>query len=274
MSNFDAAVTVSKTTFIDALMPPDEQIAAPAEERLPFTVRVVRTQEDLRKAVLVRHAAYDRHVPEFAATLRAPEAVDREQGVAILLAESSLSGDPVGTMRIQTNRFRPLSMEQSIDLPDWLHGRQLAEATRLGVADGRIGRVVKTALFKAYFQYCAETGIDWMVITARSPIDRQYDRLLFEDVYPGAGYIPMEHVGNLPHRVMALKVADVRPKWAEANHPLYDYFFNTRHPDIVTSAGTADRLSLNKPGTMRETMREPLPATVREPVRETAALML
>lgn len=252
MSKLNAVFSATSLEFVDPLLPYEEPIAAPRVERLPFTVRVVRTQEDLRKAVLIRHAAYDRHVPDFAETLRAPEAVDQANGVAILLAESRLDGEPIGTMRIQTNRFKPLSMEQSIELPDWLRGRHLAEATRLGVADGRIGRVVKTALFKAYFQYCAETGIDWMVITARSPIDRQYDKLLFNDVYPDMGYMPMRHVGGLPHRVMSLKVADVKPKWAQSSHPLYDYFFNTVHPDIDTQVPAVEKPQFRQPEKVRE----------------------
>lgn len=211
------------------------------EELLPFTVKLVITESDLQKAVLIRHAAYDRHVPLFAETLRTPEPVDKENGVVILLAEAKLNGQPLGTMRIQTNDFRPLNLEQSLRLPQWLQGQRLAEATRLGITEDRIGRVVKTALFKAYFQYCASAGVDSMVITARAPLDRQYDRLLFKDVYPGMGYIPLSHVGNMPHRVMALKVADVEPNWRMSRHPLYDYFFKICHPDIRANAG----MSLN-----------------------------
>lgn len=202
------------------------------EERLPFTIRLVRNKEDLRKAVLIRHSAYGRHVPQFAETLRLPEPADSEDGVVVLLAESKLNGAPVGTMRIQTNRFKPLSVEQSLCLPDWLQGRSTAEATRLGVTGERIGRLVKTALFKAYYQYCVHAGIDWMVITARSPLDRQYERLMFKDIYPGMGYVPIRHVGNMPHRVMSFSVSDARRNWREANHPLFDYVFRTNHSDI------------------------------------------
>ena len=42
--------------------------AAVTEERLPFTVRVVRTDAQLRKAVAIRQAAYARHVPALAET--------------------------------------------------------------------------------------------------------------------------------------------------------------------------------------------------------------
>ena len=44
------------------------------EERLPFRVRIVRSEEDLEKAVSIRHAAYGRHLPAVAALLERAEA--------------------------------------------------------------------------------------------------------------------------------------------------------------------------------------------------------
>jgi hypothetical protein len=245
---------------LDTLSPASSTEHQPAQERLPFTVRVVRSEDELWKAVRIRHAAYARHVPDFAESLLQPEPTDFENGVAVLLAESRMDGTPLGTMRIQTNRFRPLSLEQSLELPEWLQDRPLAEATRLGITEERVGRVVKTALFKAYFQYCASAGIDWMVIAGRSPIDRQYERLLFEDVFPGQGFIPLRHAGNMPHRVMALQVEQVAHKWLEARHPLYDYFFHTRHVDIMASVDNSGE-------------RKPAPA-VKIPASEELGLAL
>ena len=54
---------------------------------------------------------------EFAAKM-AIESCDRDPGTAILLAESKLDGAPLGTMRIQTNEYAPLAVEQSVRLPD------------------------------------------------------------------------------------------------------------------------------------------------------------
>jgi hypothetical protein len=206
------------------------------EEKLPFTVRLVRSQGDLTKAVHIRHAAYARHVPDFAKTLAMPEQADAENGVVVLLAESKLDGSPVGTMRVQTNRFKPLSLEQSVELPVWLKDRDLAEATRLGITEERVGRVVKTVLFKAFFLYCQQAGIEWMVVAGRSPIDRQYDRLMFSDVYPGMGYIPLQHAGNMPHRVLSFEVGTAEDRWAAASHPLFNFIFRTHHPDIDLGA--------------------------------------
>jgi hypothetical protein len=229
-----AASEVSKAyhfnTLSSAYAPP--LAASLPEELLPFTVRLVRNEEDLNKAVEIRHAAYARHLPMFAETLKTAETDDAEKGVVILLAESKLDGSPLGTMRIQTNQYQPLCLEQSIELPQWLRSRALAEATRLGVTNEKGGRLVTTVLFKAFYLYCHQIGSEWMVITARAPVDRTYDRLLFSDVFPGAGYIPIHHVGNLPHRVMSSNVDTAEERWAAAQHPLFNFAFRTHHPDI------------------------------------------
>lgn len=201
-------------------------------ERLPFTVSIVRTDAQLDKAVTMRHKAYARHVPTLAERLKSPEPCDFDVGSVVLLAESKLDGSPLGTMRIQTNQYCPLAIEQSVDLPEWLQDCSLAEATRLGIAEGRIGRVVKTMLFKAYFEYCREAEIDWMVIGARSPLDRQYEALLFQDVFPGSGFVPLRHAGNIPHRILAFEMETAEARWIGARHPLYQLFCDVRHPDI------------------------------------------
>ena len=201
-------------------------------QRLPFTIRVARSERQLRQAVEIRHAAYARHVPALAERLRQPEPLDREAGATVLLAEAKLDGAPLGTLRIETNRERPLALEQSVALPTWLRRRSLAEATRLGVCGSRVGRMVKTMLFKAFYQHCRQAGIEWMVIGARSPLDRQYEALLFQDVFPGRGFVPLAHAANLPHRILGFELETAQARWRQAAHPLYALFCHTEHPDI------------------------------------------
>lgn len=214
------------------LAPARDAEQAMAIERLPFTIRRVQGDEDLWKAVRIRHAAYARHVPDFAKTLEAPEPADYDADVVVLLAESKLDGSPLGSARIQTNLHRPLGVEASVELPAWLQGRRLAEVTRLGIDEGRLGRVVKIALIKACFEYCEHNKIDWAVVTGRSPIDRQYAQLLFADVFEDKAPVPLCHVGNIPHRVMAFEIATGQARWEQAAHPLLKFFRFTRHPDI------------------------------------------
>ncbi|TRZ89694.1 MAG: hypothetical protein D4R84_17430 [Rhodocyclaceae bacterium] len=201
-------------------------------ETLPFTVRIAHDEADISKAVAIRHAAYARHVPTLASKLTQPEQFDFEDGMFVLIAESKLDGAALGSMRVQTNQFRPLLLEESVELPLQYVGRSLAEATRLGITQDRTGRLAKIMMFKAMFMWCVEHGVDWMVIAARSPLDRQYEALMFEDVFPGVGFQPMRHAGNIPHRVFSHEIESGQQRWAEAEHPLYDLFFNTEHPDI------------------------------------------
>jgi hypothetical protein len=201
-------------------------------ERLPFTVRRVDTDEALWKAVKIRHAAYARHVPDFARTLAMPEACDYADDTVVLLAESKLDGSALGTARIQTNQHGPLHLEESIELPDWLQGRRLAEVTRLGVSEGRIGHVVKVALMKAFFQFWEQSGTEFAIATGRAPIDRQYEQLMFTDVFAPGQMIPLSHVGNIPHRVMAFEIATAEARWTAAKHPLLKFVRQTSHPDI------------------------------------------
>lgn len=217
---------------------PEGQPARPAmtTERLPFTIRRVETEDGLRKAVQIRHAAYARHLPEFAQTLVLPEACDYEDDAVVLLAESRLDGTPLGSVRIQTNLHRALHVEESVELPSWLQGKRLAEVTRLGIDEGRIGRVVKIALIKACFDYCEQNGIDYAVVTGRAPIDRQYAQLLFADVFEDGAMVPLRHVGNIPHRVMAFEIATGEARWSAARHPMLAFFKHTHHPDIDVAA--------------------------------------
>jgi hypothetical protein len=221
----------SKSASAIISVPTDTKSPTPIE-RLPFKIRLATNDEQLQRVAQVRYQAYARHVPQFAESLRKPEPQDFSPGTLVLLAESKFDGAPLGTMRIQTNRYEPLGMEQSVTLPDWLQGVTLLEATRLGVAEGRIGRAVKASLLKACFSYCKQDSVDWMVITARKPLDRQYEALMFEDVFSAGEFIPMPHVGNIEHRVMAINVHTAEARWANARHPLHQFMCRTIHPDI------------------------------------------
>ena len=203
-----------------------------ATERLPFTIRRVDTEDSLKKAVAIRHAAYARHVPEFARSLALPEEADYESDTIVLLAESKLDGTSLGTARIRTNIHHPLHIEESVVLPQWLQGRSLGEVERLGVSQGRMGQMVKVALVKAFFEYFENNGIDYAVITGRTPVDRQYEQLMFTDVFGDQELVPMRHIGNIPHRVMAFEIATGESRWRAAGHPLLKFFRETHHPDI------------------------------------------
>lgn len=210
-------------------------------ESLPFVVRCVRNEAELAKAVAIRRSAYGRHVPELAARFSVPEASDVDGSSRVLVALAKLDGMPLGSMRFRTNQHQPLDLEQSVTLPDSLKNRVLSEATRLAVSQAAVGRVVKAMLMKAMFLHCAASGVECMVVTARHPLDRFYHWLLFEDVFPGGEFVPMAHVGMIPHRILNCDLVETKRRWLECDHPWHALFFGMHHPDIemATVATTA-----------------------------------
>jgi hypothetical protein len=209
----------------------------PQIENLPFTVRIVKSPEDLQKVAELRQKAYARHIPEFAQQLAIPEPADTDPDALVLLVESksivdSRGGVALGTMRVHTNRFSRLPLEESVRLPEHLQNLTLAEAVRLGIIDGIDGQQARNALFKAFYLICQVLKVDRMVVCARFPIHKLYLGLLFEDVFPFAEYVEMAHIGNVKHRLLMLQVNQVESLWRINNHSLYNYFCQTIHPDI------------------------------------------
>jgi hypothetical protein len=201
-------------------------------ESLPFTIRCVRSEAELAKAVSIRKSAYGRHLPELAERFNAPEPSDLDGSSRVLVALSKLDGQPLGSMRFRTNQYQPLDVEQSVAFPEALRNRVLTEATRLAVSQAAVGRVVKAMLMKAMFLQCEAGGVECMIAAARNPMDRFYQWLYFEDVFPGGDFVPMAHAGMIPHRVMVCDIAATKRKWVEIDHPWYPLFFEVHHPDI------------------------------------------
>ncbi len=232
------SVSVSSSIVVNAPTMVGHDRDFPAEEQLPFTVRLVRNEEDLKKAVQIRQEAYARHMPDVAKGLGQPEKMDTDDGVAVLLAESKIDGSALGSVRIQTNQFQPLALEKSVQLPDWMRSMSLAQVSRFGVVHGTVGRLVKMVLVKGCLQYSQENDIDWDVIAARPPLHKMYRQLTYQDLFPEAGLIPLAHMGNVPHRIMGFEVATCSARLTETHHPLLDFFCHTRHPDLdVRSTG-------------------------------------
>lgn len=201
------------------------------QELLPFRIRVAASEEDLKRVACLRKTAYARHLPaELTKELGKIEPMDRDSSVAVLLAESKVDHELFGTLRIQTNRNQPLALQQSYVLPAHMAQEVCAEVTRLAVSSHPESRLIKTMLIKAAYLWCHAHDVRYVLVTARAPLDRQYARLMFQDVDPSQGFVPLAHVFGLPHRVMYCDIQ--RAIHDSVGHPLYQFWFKTDHPDI------------------------------------------
>jgi len=199
-------------------------------ERLPFTVRVVTTPQDLAKAVEIRASAYSRHLPAMGPALQAPEAEDLASDVLVLLAERRFDAQPVGSMRLQSNVRRPLRLEGEAPLLRPYTDSRMVESTRLGVDSGPESKLVTATLIKAAYEICHAVGIDYNVIGGRRAMAPIFRSIRFDEL-PG-GPVPISFGNNIPHWIFVLPIREFESRLRDAKHWYFDYFARTDHPDI------------------------------------------
>lgn len=199
-------------------------------ERLPFTVRVVTTPQDLAKAVEVRASAYARHLPTLGPALQAPEAEDLQSDVLVLLAERKFDAQAIGSLRLQSNCKRPLRLQGEAPLLQVLSENRLVESTRLGVGAGPASKVVTATLIKAAYEICQGVGIDYNVIGGRRSMAQLFRDIQFDEL--AGGPFPISFGNNIPHWIFVAAVREFESRLQKAQHWYYEYFAKTDHPDI------------------------------------------
>jgi hypothetical protein len=203
-----------------------------AYEILPFSVKIVRTEEQLKRACELRAAAYSHHLPELGKKLLDPEPLDRDICTLVFVAEDKVTGMVVGTVRLQINLHQPLQLEESVKLPPQLTRLRLTEISRLSVSPGYEDNRVKLALVKACYLYCLAMQVRVMVITSRFPIFRWHLMLGFSDIFEDRRMVRCKHIGDIPHRILYLDVYATERNWKQRRHKHYNFIYYTFHPDI------------------------------------------
>lgn len=200
-------------------------------EELPFRVRLVESAQDLEKAVEIRASAFARHVPVLGEALRDPEEDDHRRDALLLIAERKIDRQVIGSMRLQTNIFRPLRIEGETRLPEPFQGRRLIEFMRLGIEHGNAGRMVFAALVKSGYEICFATETEFALAVGRRSTTHVYRSMHFDDVLDGAT-VAVSYADGQPHWICAMPIRDADRRWRSSNHGLYAFMAQTEHPDI------------------------------------------
>lgn len=201
-----------------------------------FAVQLANCEQDYLDACRVRSAAYGHHDPELGPRFGAVEELDRSDGTAVLLCRHRLTGQCLGTTRIQTSSRCPLILESSLRLPPWLRKQTRAQISRLAVLPGA-NRVVKLLLMKGSYQYCLATRIRWMVVGARSAaLIRNYRNLGFKDVFEPGSWVALASGAGLPHQILALDVQGAFAQWQASSNRLLGFMTQADDGDSPVSA--------------------------------------
>ncbi|HEY4067051.1 MAG TPA: hypothetical protein VGM74_09170 [Burkholderiaceae bacterium] len=200
-------------------------------ERLPFSIGVVDDEATLKRVQALRQTAYGHHLPELAPTFGRPDPMDRSPDATLFYAEDKITGQMVGSARLQVNRSGPLLIEGSLELPPQLRGRLLSEVARLTVLPGYTPPV-RLALVKVIHLFCVANQIGGIVVGARRSLLRIYENIGFSDLFGDNRMVPLAHTSGMPHRVLFRDPVTSEAEGRARNHPDYAFVFRTYHPDI------------------------------------------
>ena len=199
-----------------------------------FEVCIASTEAELSQACIVRQVAYGHHLGgEAVAGFSSVESLDRAPGTAVLLCRDKVTGEVVGTARINVgHEAHSLLIERHVILPRQIATRLRAEVTRLAVLPGANG-LVKLCLMKAVYHYCLANGIDWLVIAARNDaLGRTYRGLGFQDFLAPGQMMPLAYAGNLPHYIFTMDVQGAEPAWRQSGHRLLGFMMDMSQQDV------------------------------------------
>lgn len=208
------------------------QVGQLVVERLPFTIGIVDNDATLKRVQALRQVAYGRHLPDLAPTFGRPDPMDRSPDATLFYAQDKITGQMVGSARLQSNRNGPLLIEGSLTLPPRLQGRLLSEVARLTVLPGYTPPV-RLALVKVIHLFCIANQIGGIVVGARRSLLRTYENIGFSDLYGDNRMVPLAHTSGMPHRVLFRDTVTSEAEGRARNHPDYAFVFRTYHPDIT-----------------------------------------
>jgi len=199
------------------------------------SIRIAHRAEDRRKVFDLRRLGYRK----YADTLMQEDILDSQANCTLILGEDQ-HGRPVGTMRILESLSGPIELHSFVDLtailpPSQFQAEQsIAEASRFTILSGAQSKELKLLLWKTFYLFCLDRGVEFMLACVRKPAARDYLQLFFDDV-GAAGQFIHPHLGQHAHYTYIAHAPSLERRFRATQHPLADFFLNTPHPFIDLS---------------------------------------
>lgn len=206
----------------------------PTPQILGFTVRPLTSAQDLPRVQALRAAAYGHHLPHLADQFGKADPLDLHRDVLIFVAEDKITGDIVGSCRIQINASGPLQIHSCMEPPPEHAGKLVSEITRMVVAPTYGDPMVRMALVKAAHLNSIASQISGIYAGSRAALLRQYRSLGFSFLFPDKREIPLSYASGIPHHVLWLDSIRAEHDWRSSGNKgrHYDFIFTSYTPDI------------------------------------------
>ena len=198
--------------------------------RAPIVVRVVRTEDQLAKALEFRKQRYEAVGLNMLVQTRDP--MDYDEHSTVLLAENRESGDPMATIRIESGLSDTFYPTDNFEIPKRIARESSAYLTRLAGATNSDGQLAARLVLKAAYRYCIAVEIQWLLAFALRPMHRRYYSLGFDPMPESPDPIPWPADPEQTGRLVVCDLFDVERKWRETDHYNYPFFFGQRSPEI------------------------------------------
>jgi hypothetical protein len=235
---------------------PEIAWAAPGHDAAsPYTIRIVRKPDQLQSAIDVRYQAYSEKLQALASKVRQPGPLDFEHGPVVLLAENRLTGEPVGTLRLNTGPSF-LDLLRDMALPANIVKERTAFVSRMAVTGPVQERqLVRNLMQKAVFQLCIAKQLNRILLLAVEPRERLFYRCGFSDVFPDGESRHPAFLDGFPIKALYADTYSMERLWRGEKHPLYEFLFRTFHPEIevFSSLSSLGHRGNEPPPPVRET---------------------
>ena len=200
-------------------------------QHLDFTVHLARTESRILQAIKIRQDGFRNHQAWL--PIDTSDRRDRQKGSVVFVAIKKGTLEPLGSLRIETNRLRSLALEGEVKLPAKHGGLHLAHVSRLSTVRGSEGRQCRNALFKALYLYSIATEIRYFFVLAVPPAEKLYFRIGFKPVFRSGDHkLPQHKYQGKDVHLLSVKVDQLPRRMKILSPELHEFVCLKRHPDI------------------------------------------
>ncbi|MDY6834870.1 MAG: hypothetical protein SVY53_08760 [Chloroflexota bacterium] len=192
------------------------------DTRNSYRVRTAKTREDLKRMYDVRYEGYRIYFDDKNKVI---DECDFEPHCTLLIAEDA-NNNMVGTIRILDRRMGSIELDAHVPMEALFSGEELhcCEATRFSVPKHVDSKEIKWLLIKSVMCYCHLNGINYIIMSSRPEIARDYHTMRFRDI-GNAGVYHHHDLGDTEHHSYILDIHSARDELKSCNPMLHDFFF-------------------------------------------------